>query len=339
MTRSLKMALPLGVLLLSLSACHKKIPFFGGNGPQKTITDPSLEKSANLLIRTLSRGTATVFKLYPGPDGLVGVIYRTQAGSLRVVWMTPHGIAIISGPVITSGGQDLTKIANSAVVSVESSLGSIKQSESTHPTSPSALLPETSGMTSPADGSPLSGAGSSGGQGGIPLPGGKATLKKMSMADFLLMSQHLQSVTVGAGSRDLYIYADPNCIFCHRLWDQMKAYRGKVTAHWILVGFLKKTDSLKKATAILQSPDRLKALTTNEESFDKTIEEGGYPIPSDDRLDVSVERAVATSTIGLGQATGELATPTLVFMGKDGQPHDVMGLPQDLGQVVSEIRN
>jgi thiol:disulfide interchange protein DsbG len=332
------MAIPLGVIL-SLSACHKKLPFFGGNGPRQTITDPNLEKSANLLIRTLSRGTATVFKLYPGPDGLVGVIYRTQAGALRVVWMTPRGIAIISGPVITSGGQDLTRIANSAVASVESTLGNIRQSESSHPTSPSALLPETSGMGSPSEGSSSSGPGSPGTQGGIALPGGKATLAKMSKSDFLLMSKHLQSVAVGSGPRDLYIYADPNCIFCNRLWEEMKPYAGKVTAHWILVGFLKKTDSLKKATAILQSKNRLKALTANEETFDKTLEEGGFPIPSDDRLDVTVERAVATSTIGLGQATGELATPTLVFLGRDGQPHDVMGLPPDLGKVISEIHD
>jgi thiol:disulfide interchange protein DsbG len=159
----------------------------------------------------------------------------------------------------------------------------------------------------------------------------------MSASDFLLMSRHLKSVAIGRGSREVWIYFDPNCIFCNRLWEEMKPYAGAVTAHWIPVGFLKKDDSLKKATGILQAKDPVRALRENEDRFDSGSEEGGIPVPAS--LDVPAERAVATSTVGLGQATGELATPTIVFLGTDGKPHSVMGLPEDLRTFLAGVKD
>ncbi|WP_053764678.1 thioredoxin fold domain-containing protein [Leptospirillum ferriphilum] len=158
----------------------------------------------------------------------------------------------------------------------------------------------------------------------------------MSLDDFLLMSRHLRSIAIGSGPREIWVYFDPNCIFCNRLYASLKPYENQVKTHWIPVGFLMKDDSLKKATGILQAKNPVRALRENEDRFDTGSEEGGYPIPSD--ISVPAERAVATSTVGLGQATGELATPTIVFVGTDGKPHSVMGLPEDLRTFLSGVK-
>lgn len=295
----------IGITLSALAACHKNTPV------PPAESNVGLMKSASLLIGSLSKNTSTVVRLYPGPDGLVGVIFKNPSGAMRVVWMTPHGAAIVPGPVITAAGQDLTGIAQAAVDAVSKTV----------PSTPSGL-PGGEAATGELNPSPPSATAAKG--------------KKMSADDFLLMSRHLKSIALGRGSREVWIYFDPNCIFCNRLWDEMKPYAGSVTAHWIPVGFLKKDDSLKKATGLLEAPNPLRALRENEDRFDTGSESGGYPIPA--KIDVGAERAVATSTIGLGEATGELATPTIVFLGTDGKAHSVMGMPEDLRTFLSGVK-
>lgn len=302
----------MAILLFSmaaLAACHKTAPLPPASG------DAGLMKSASLLIGALSNHTASVVRLYPGLDGLVGVIFKNSSGSMRIVWMTPHGAAIIPGPVITAAGQDLTGLAQQAIDAVSKTLQ----------TKPSGFPGGIGGATGER------------GQNPAIQPAPAAQGKKMSADDFLLMSRHLKSIALGTGPRELWIYFDPNCIFCNRLWEEMKPYGKEVTTHWIPVGFLKKDDSLKKATGILQAKDPVRALEENEDRFARETEEGAYPIPAS--IDVASERAVATSTIGLGQATGELATPTIVFRGTDGKAHSVMGMPEDLRTFLAGVKN
>ena len=301
-------------ILMTLSACHKNAPLPPAAG------NAGLMKSASLLISTLSKNTASVVRLYPGPDGLVGVIFKTPSGFMRVVWMTPHGAAIVPGPVITAAGQDLTRIAQAAVDAVSKTL-------------PAG---STSSVTSGIDGALPGPESLSGDKTPNPAKNSAAQGKKMSDDDFLLMSRHLKSIAMGTGSREVWIYFDPNCIFCNRLWEEMKPYAGQVKSHWIPVGFLKKDDSLKKATGILQAHHPLLALRENENRFDTESEEGGYPNP--EKIDVASERSVATNTIGLGQATGELATPTIVYQGTDGKAHSVMGMPEDLRTFLEGVK-
>ncbi len=295
---------------LILSACHKTASL------PPSVENTGLLKSASLLIGTLSKNTASVVRIYPGPDGLVGVIFKTREGTMRVVWMTPHGAAIVVGPVITAAGQDLTRISQQAVDAVSKVPAAGRpSSDAGRPSVPDA------NSSGPADN----------------LPSRKSPLgKKMSAADFLLMSRHLKSIAVGSGSREIWVYFDPNCIFCNRLYEELKPYRSQVRAHWIPVGFLKKDDSLRKATGILQSRNPAEALLENEDRFDSESEEGGYPLP--EKLDPAVEVAVNTNAIGLGQATGALSTPTIVYRGTDGKPHSVMGLPPDLRAFLEGVK-
>ena len=160
----------------------------------------------------------------------------------------------------------------------------------------------------------------------------------MSADDFLLMSRHLKSIAIGRGDREVWIYFDPNCIFCNRLFEEMKPYAGQITAHWIPVGFLKKPDSPRMAAGILQAKDPAKALVENEDRFDAESEEGAFPIPARGMITAAIERSVMTNTVGLNQATGELSTPTIVYRGTDGKPHSVMGMPTDLRAFLSGVK-
>ncbi|EIJ75189.1 MAG: Thiol-disulfide interchange protein DsbG precursor [Leptospirillum sp. Group II 'C75'] len=300
--------------LFALVACHKTTSLSPAS------QNGGLLNSARLLIGTLSKNRASVVRIYPGPDGLVGVIFKKPSGSMGVVWMTPHGAAIVPGPVITAAGQDLTRIAQTAVDAVSKTL-------------PAG---STSSVTSGNDGTLPGPESLSGDKTPNPAKNSAAQGKKMSDDDFLLMSRHLKSIVLGSGNREIWIYFDPNCIFCNRLWEEMKPYADQVKSHWIPVGFLKKDDSLKKATGILQAHHPLLALRENENRFDTETEEGGYPNP--EKIDVASERSVATNTIGLGQATGELATPTIVYQGTDGKAHSVMGMPEDLRTFLEGVK-
>lgn len=78
------------------------------------------------------------------------------------------------------------------------------------------------------------------------------------------------------GAASLYVFADPNCMFCHRMYEEVEPLvkAGKLRVHWIMVGFLKGT-SIGRAAAILDARNPLKALRADENGFDVLRERGG----------------------------------------------------------------
>ncbi|MGA7801831.1 MAG: thiol:disulfide interchange protein DsbG [Gammaproteobacteria bacterium] len=127
------------------------------------------------------------------------------------------------------------------------------------------------------------------------------------------------------GTPEIYVFADPNCYFCRKLWLETRNWvdQGKVRIHWILVGFLKKS-SAGRSAAILAAADRAKALTQDEEHFDLKHEEGGIaelkPIPKkwQDVLDKHL------AIMGKLRFQG---TPGLVFKDVHGQWQGTPGVP------------
>ncbi len=70
-------------------------------------------------------------------------------------------------------------------------------------------------------------------------------------------------------------FLDPNCIFCHKFWDQVEplAVAGKIRVKVVPVGFLKPS-SMPKAITILMSKNPVAAWAANEKGFDVATEEG-----------------------------------------------------------------
>ena len=132
----------------------------------------------------------------------------------------------------------------------------------------------------------------------------------------------------------IYVYADPNCIYCNRLWTELRPYvdGGKLHVRWVLVDFLKPT-SKGRAAAILTAAVRSAALAQDEMRFDRAHEEGGIselrPVPLD------IEAALKLHDAELA-ATGNVGTPILLIH-SGGNWSFSYGLPRDLPKLIAGL--
>ena len=128
-----------------------------------------------------------------------------------------------------------------------------------------------------------------------------------------------------AGAPEIYVFADPNCYYCRKLWELTRKWvaDGKVRIHWVLVGFLK-ASSAARAAAILAAKDGAKALTEDEDLFNLKHEEGGIaelkPIPE------KYKRILAKHLAYMKQLRFQ-GTPGVVFKDVDGHWQGIPGVP------------
>lgn len=130
------------------------------------------------------------------------------------------------------------------------------------------------------------------------------------------------------GSRQapvLYVFADPNCIFCYRFHQMAEPLvrAGRLQVRWALVGFLKPS-SAGRAAAILAAADSVRALQANEAHFDVGAEEGGFApakAPS-----ASIRRLLQVHAEEMA-TVGSTGTPTLLYRTASGQWATRVGLP------------
>ena len=144
-------------------------------------------------------------------------------------------------------------------------------------------------------------------------------------------------VAQGQGRHMIYIFFDPNCPYCHRLYTDLqpliKPYG--LTLRWIPVGILTAT-SPGKAAAILDAKDPAKALDYNEVHYSMSSHSGGIAedIPSEKTL------AHLHANAALLQRTGMSVVPTMVFRAKNGEAIMVQGAPppKDLKKILDTVR-
>jgi thiol:disulfide interchange protein DsbG len=123
----------------------------------------------------------------------------------------------------------------------------------------------------------------------------------------------------------LYVFADPNCSFCYRLYKMTEPLvaSGRLQIRWVMVAFLQ-SSSTAKATAILSAPDPRAALHMDEDRFDTAHEAGGIaPARSQDKALQEVLQAHVSAM----DAVGGTGTPTLLYRGERGRWAVVVGLP------------
>ncbi|WP_119342552.1 hypothetical protein [Facilibium subflavum] len=87
-----------------------------------------------------------------------------------------------------------------------------------------------------------------------------------------------------------YAIIDPNCKFCHALFDasQQAIENGQLAVRWVVVGIIKPS-SPTKAIAILNADDPILALKQNESNFNYETDEGGIT-PINDPSDQQIEK-------------------------------------------------
>ena len=157
---------------------------------------------------------------------------------------------------------------------------------------------------------------------------GKDTSQTQSKGAASILADIQQATWIrdGKSKHVIYVFFDPNCPYCHKLFDLLRPAvgRGEVELRWIPIGRLM-ASSIGKAAAMLEDKNPTEALYLNERGFSQeTGSFGGIleePVPRDDTL----RRLEANRT--LLQTTGAEAVPTMVFRTKDGKVEAVRGAP------------
>ena len=162
--------------------------------------------------------------------------------------------------------------------------------------------------------------------------------KPASAATMAGKAAHADSFVLGTSGPEITAFVDPNCIFCHKFYEEAKALieAGKLRVRYVVVAFLKPS-SAPKAAAILGATDPAAAMAENEKGFDEETEEGGIkPAQNPGAATIS---AVDNNTKLLGDS-GEMATPTLIYCNQEEKPTLVHGLDKEsLKDFVAHIGN
>ncbi len=170
---------------------------------------------------------------------------------------------------------------------------------------------------------------------GGPLP------KSRQIANALLADiDQATWVSQGGGSRLLYIFFDPNCPYCHRLYEKLSPLvePQNLQLRWIPVGLLTAT-SLPKAAAILQAGDPLGAFQRNEGDFNMSEEGPGGGISPATRI-LDKTRLDLAANLGMLQGQNIAGVPIMVLRASDGEGLMFQGVPPDqtLRRIVESVR-
>lgn len=265
----------------------------------------------NAILKEATQGQAVAYAVFPGPDGLTGALVgdanaTAPDGQQRVVsWINQQGY-VMTGSLISPSGANLTLGAIQAfgrrgVPVAQAGLGG------NTPITPRGV-PDAI-----AD------------QGSTPSVAQAATQAGIvSVSDFPKGLSEIDQPAKSSGAPELTIFVDPNCVFCHVMWQNLSdaSIAGKVRIRWVPVGILRQ-DSMGRAASLIQGG--LRAMQSNESGFQGGSETGGAPISKDPaalrNAQDNTQKFIAWSQFnGLSPAT-----PTLVWTAKNGKQHAVVG--------------
>jgi thiol:disulfide interchange protein DsbG len=153
--------------------------------------------------------------------------------------------------------------------------------------------------------------------------------KPMTGAQAFAIAKPAHAILVGKSGPEITAFEDPDCSACHAMnQDIAKAIdAGKLRVRVIPVGFLK-PDSIARASAILSAKEPAAAWRANEAEFNVQAEMGGYPIghPAPSAMAHVQSNTQLLSRVNQGQ----IATPTLLYCDKAGEPQMMRGWQDSL---------
>jgi thiol:disulfide interchange protein DsbG len=154
---------------------------------------------------------------------------------------------------------------------------------------------------------------------------------KINLGQFAHQLAAAPAVLEGAGAPGvparsiIYVFFDPNCIFCHLTWKMLQPYETSgVQVRWLPVGLLKPQDSAGKAAALLDAKDPSSALRTLETRYVESTESGGIPpeLPIPARTQFMLD-----GNAKLMSDMGYVGTPTIIYHDHEGTLQAHEGLP------------
>jgi thiol:disulfide interchange protein DsbG len=166
----------------------------------------------------------------------------------------------------------------------------------------------------------------------------KAEARQQAAASMLADIKQATWIRDGKSAHVMYVFFDPNCPYCHKIFDMLRpqVQRGEVELRWVVVGKLMAT-STGKAAAMLEAKDPTEALYRNERGFSQeTGSFGGIeeePAPRGETL------RRLNANLALLNRSGFDAVPALLFRTKDGKADFIRGAPPQafLDKLVKEL--
>lgn len=152
----------------------------------------------------------------------------------------------------------------------------------------------------------------------VPKPDYTALLPRIEQA---------AAVTTGAAhpKSTIYVMFDPNCIFCHFVWEALKPYEtAGLQVKWVPVAFLKPT-SAGIAAAMLLAKNPAAAFEQNETGFVDSTETGGLAPQGTVAGDI-ISKIKGNNT--LMAAFGSHGTPTIIYKDASGAVQVKDGMPR-----------
>lgn len=125
----------------------------------------------------------------------------------------------------------------------------------------------------------------------------------------------------GNGSKIVYLFFDPNCPYCHHVFDSLmkiRKDRPDLQFRWIPLGMLG-SNSTAKAAAIIQAADPLKAFMTNEKNYGFLNSDTGGGIPPAKHVDAA-SQTILVENLSILQGQNLYGIPVVVFQADDGKP-------------------
>lgn len=125
----------------------------------------------------------------------------------------------------------------------------------------------------------------------------------------------------GKGSQIVYMFFDPNCPYCHKVFESFVKIRKdnpNLQFRWVPVGMLMPT-STTKAAAIIQSKDPLKAFYESEQNYGFLDSGNGGGIEPAKKVSKKTD-AMLLENLSILQGDNLYAIPIIVFQADDGLP-------------------
>lgn len=120
----------------------------------------------------------------------------------------------------------------------------------------------------------------------------------------------------------VYAMVDPNCIYCHHLWQWVQPYfKDGLQVRYLMVAVLAPS-SLGKAARVLQSRNPEHAYNQMEETFSR----GGLPPLARNQIDAATFAKIRSATL-LFSWLGFHGTPGIIVQGHHGGLHLTSGVP------------
>lgn len=122
--------------------------------------------------------------------------------------------------------------------------------------------------------------------------------------------------------KEFYVFIDPDCTYCHKLWLESRQFVKNVNIKWIPVSILSE-GSFAKSAQIIQSKDPFSELSKHENSFESTRGISGL-----DNKEISLDTAnKIKNNTELMKKMKISGTPAIVYKDEGGNLKIINGAP------------